>query len=576
MKGDDCKMSYVKRTAENSVAKIVAERLGLSLQELEREVLGKSRHTLPIQGMKEAADLFWEMKDGPIRVYGDYDDDGIQACAILDVGFKSLGIKNVTITVPRRFSDGYGVKPSNVIDMKSGLLITVDNGIAANEAITKAKENGVKVIVLDHHQARILDGKVFLPDADVIVDPHVTGGEFDDYCGGGLAYRFMLEVFKTKQCPKNVTDVLSTMIAMAAIATVGDHVSILSDNRFMVRKGLEMMKYRKVSTGLSLLLDVMGLEGDITATDIAFTLAPAVNAFGRLEDKGSRKVESLVCYTGKPTKNVMRAAEIVKQKNQERKDFSSRSTNLAFELIEKSGQSDKSVIVVQNDNFHPGLCGIIASNLTEQYRVPCIVFSKADNGVYVGSGRSRDWCNLKEVLDTCSDLLWQYGGHPAACGLSVKAEDLDSFREKIQSVVEKVEETDSDVIYYDIDGDISSVKTLYCDLKKYGPYGVGNEEPVIRFKNLQLITNDYGEKSKTMGDVGQHIRLFADGMELSWFEKSGGTVAYKELGKPDVVDVVGTLSLNTYKGKSKLSFKVIAMESMDENKDVLFEKLSGL
>lgn len=575
MKGDG-NMSFEKRTAENSVAKIVAERLGYTLQELEQEISGKVKHTLDIPNIQEAVDLFWECKDGPIRVYGDFDCDGIMSCAILEMGFRNLGVKDVTVTVPRRFSDGYGVKPANVCDMKSGLLITVDNGIAANEAITQAKENGVKVIVLDHHQGRMLDGKLFLPDADVIVDPHITGGEFQDYCGAGLAYRFMRQIFATKCRPKNVNSLLAAMITMAAIATVGDHVSITSENRFMVRKGLEQMKIRNVSTGLHELLDVMNLEGDITASDIAFTLAPAINAYGRLEDKGSRKVESMLQWDGRNSEKLRNAAEIIKQKNNERKELSKRSTALAFDMIEQMKQDDKSFIVLQNDSFHPGLCGIIASNITDNYKIPCTVFAKAKDGdIHVGSGRSREWCDLKKTLDKCAELLWQYGGHPGACGLSIKTENIDSFREKVQSIVEKVEEPDTGILYYDIDANIHTADKLYKEIQKYGPYGVDNEELVVRFKNLNLIANNYGETEKTMGQIGEHIRLFAEGMEVSWFEKEGGTKAYREIGSPKKVDVIGTLSLNTFRGKSKLVLKVKDMVSLEENSN-LNDKIKNL
>ena len=231
------KKKVVKRSVTNSVMELVSSRLGITPQMLESEVSGKGKNILNIAGLDQAVDLFWAMIDHPIYIYCDYDCDGITSGSIISIGCNSIGIKP-RIIIPRRFSDGYGIKPSNVEDMDpNGLLITVDNGIAANEAIDLAKEKGMKVIILDHHEARILNGEKFLPNADVVIDPHVTDAEFDDYCGAGLAYRFMREVFAKKKRPDDINGVMSAMIALAAIGTVGDSVGLKSENRFLVRKG---------------------------------------------------------------------------------------------------------------------------------------------------------------------------------------------------------------------------------------------------------------------------------------------------------------------------------------------------
>ena len=141
--------------------------------------------------------------------------------------------------------------------------------------------------------------------------------------------------------------------------------------------------------------------------------------------------------------------------------------------------------------------------------------------------------------------------------MSIKTENIDAFREKVQLIVERVEEPDTDILYYDIDANIHTADKLYKEIQKYGPYGVDNEELVVRFKNLNLIANNYGETEKTMGQIGEHIRLFAEGMEVSWFEKEGGTKTYREIGSPKKVDVIGTLSLNTFRGKSIKANKLL-------------------
>lgn len=328
------KKKVVKRSVTNSVMELVSSRLEITPQMLEAEVSGKGKNVLNIEGLDQAIDLFWAMIDHPIYIYCDYDCDGITSGSIISIGCNSIGIKP-KIIIPRRFSDGYGIKPSNVGDMDpNGLLITVDNGIAANEAIDLAKEKGMKVIILDHHEARILNGEKFLPNADIIIDPHVTDAEFDDYCGAGLAYRFMREVFAKKKRPDDINGVMSAMIALAAIGTVGDSVGLKSENRFLVRKGIEQMKIRRVNTGLKLLLDEMQMNADMTASDIAFYLAPAINAFGRLDDEGSRKVASLLSYTGRSSDGAKSAASIIKQMNDERKTLTKDLTEVAFSMIE--------------------------------------------------------------------------------------------------------------------------------------------------------------------------------------------------------------------------------------------------
>lgn len=554
------KKKVVKRSVTNSVMELVSSRLEITPQMLEAEVSGKGKNVLNIEGLDQAIDLFWAMIDHPIYIYCDYDCDGITSGSIISIGCNSIGIKP-KIIIPRRFSDGYGIKPSNVGDMDpNGLLITVDNGIAANEAIYLAKEKGMKVIILDHHEARILNGEKFLPNADIVIDPHVTDAEFDDYCGAGLAYRFMREVFVKKKRPDDINGVMSAMIALAAIGTVGDSVGLKSENRFLVRKGIEQMKIRRVNTGLKLLLDEMQMNADMTASDIAFYLAPAINAFGRLDDEGSRKVASLLSYTGRSSDGAKSAASIIKQMNDERKTLTKDLTEVAFSMIEESGQTDHSVIILQDDRFLKGLCGIIAGQITEKYKVPCFVFSAPVDGICVGSGRSRDWCDLKSTMDRCSGLFYAYGGHPAACGASIKIENIDTLRSTMCDMVEKVEEPGDDTVFYDIDGNVHTVYALYKDIVKYGPYGVGNEEPVICLKNVELKANNYGNKYRTMGAENQHLKLFANGIEIIWFNAAK---EYEEMGRPEKLTVVGYLTTNTFKGKTTLQMNAEYVEPVE-------------
>lgn len=554
------KKKIVKRSKTNSVMELVASRLGVTPQELEKEVCGKCKNVLNISGLDKAVDLFWSMLDKSVYVYCDYDCDGITSGSIISIGCNSIGIKP-HIIIPRRFTDGYGIKVKNLENMDpSGLLITVDNGIAANEAIDAAKEKGMKVIILDHHEARILNGEQFIPEADVVIDPHVTEADFDDYCGAGLAYRFMREVFAKKRRPADLNGVMSSMIALAAVGTIGDSVTLKAENRFLVRRGMEQIEQKHVSTGLDLLLEELKLDGDLSTEDISYYLVPTINAFGRLEDDGSRKVAALLSYTGRKSDGAENAAQIVKQMNDERKKLSKELTELAEKMIEETGQSSNSVFVLQDDHFINGLCGIIAGNLTEKYKVPSLVFGAPENGICVGSGRSRDWCNLKATIDKCSGLFFQYGGHPGACGASIQIENIDVLRQTMCDLVEKVEEPGDDVIFYDIDGNVHTLYTLYKEIVKYGPYGIGNEEPVVCLKGLELKKNKFGNLYREMGSEGQHLKLFGEGVDVLWFNASE---AYKEMGEPKKLNIVGRLSTNTYKGKTSLQINAEYVETAE-------------
>ena len=554
------KKRIVKRSKTNSVMELVASRLGVTPQELEREVSGKCKNVLNIAGLDKAVDLFWSMIDSPVYVYCDYDCDGITSGSIISIGCNSIGIKP-HIIIPRRFTDGYGIKVKNLENMDpSGLLITVDNGIAANEAVDTAKEKGMKVIILDHHEARILNGEQFLPEADVVIDPHITEADFEDYCGAGLAYRFMREVFAKKRRPADLNGIMSSMIALAAVGTVGDSVTMKAENRFLVRRGMEQIEQKRVSTGLALLLEEMKLSDTLSVEDIAYSLVPAINAFGRLEDEGSRKVAALLSYTGRKSDGAKNAAQIVKQMNDERKTYCKELTELAEKMVEETGQMNNSVLVLQDNRFLKGICGIIAGNLTEKYKVPSIVFGAPENGICVGSGRSRDWCNLKAVMVKCSGLFFEYGGHPAACGASIQIENIDTLRQMMCDLVEKVEEPGDDVVFYDIDGNVHTLYALYKDVRKYGPYGVGNEEPVVCLKGLELKENKFGDLFREMGSEKQHLKLFCEGIDVLWFNASE---KYKEMGKPKKLNVVGRLSTNTYKGKTSLQINAEYVEAAE-------------
>ena len=577
---NDLSKKWTKNDVPANIGEIVSLRTGMSIEDLKKD------HTVySINNLDEAVDLFWrhEKRGSMIRVYADYDDDGICSALIIDILFLALRIRNAVITIPRRFTDGYGIKENNIADMTSGLLITVDNGIAAKEAVDLAKKKGIDVIILDHHQARTdNNGNKVIPNADVIVDPHVTGATFEDYCGAGLAYKFALRVFESK--PHRLTEkaqryLSSLMAAFAALGTVGDAVSLTGENRTIVKRGLWMMEHGYCTTGLKLLLEQFYLGSYITSADIGYKLAPTVNAYGRLEDKGSRKVFRALSYNDKFSNAAKNDIIELCNKNKERKDVSERACERARAMIAASGMENSNFLVVYDKDGMSGIAGLVAGRLTEEYRVPSIVFVPTDDpSIIKGSGRSVDWAILTDsmnngILDEHQDLIHTYGGHPAACGISIKKENLEAFRLAVEETASKLQRPENDdSIHYDIEITEDEAKDVMKELDVYGPYGAGNPDIVIRMDDIDLVPGKDGFYG-TMGATNQHLRLYTKNMELVWFD---GTLKYKEMGEPHKVSVVGILSRHVYKEDSKLQFQVIDMIPCETASLSLMERLKDL
>lgn len=552
----------------DSVGEIVSQRTGM-----DNKTLLSDKTEYAVNGLHDAVDLFWKhvMRGSMVRVYADYDADGINSAAIFDVLFSALKIRNGVITVPCRFSDGYGVKESNVRNMTGGLLITVDNGIAAHDAVATAKKNGVDVIILDHHEARTDGGRQVIPEADVIVDPHVTGADFTDYCGAGLAFRFAEEVFKTK--PHRLTEkaqkyLLSVMNCFAAIGTVADAVPLTWDNRKIVKRGCWLMEHDYCSMGLKLLLEQLYLHGHVNSGDIAFLLGPTVNAYGRLEDKGARKVFRALSYNGKFSTDIKNSVAELILKNKERKSISACALDRALGIIKNSGMQDDNFLVVYDKDNMPGIAGLTAGNLTEKFSVPSIVFCPtSDPDIIKGSGRSVDWAVLTDsdgngILDSCKDLIHVYGGHAMACGISIRKENLDAFRKAVNDACLKLDRPEpDDSLHYDVQITVDDIPDIMADLKTYGPFGQNNPEIVFRIDNVGLVPGETG-KYGTMGETGEHLKLYAKNMELVWFD---GTSLYRNMGEPNRVSVIGVLSEHWFKNRCTPQLQILDLISAEED-----------
>ncbi len=550
---------WKKTSAKNTIPEIVKERTGMS----EAELMNDEREYV-YPNLDKAAELLLShvAKASKIKVYGDYDADGVTSLFILMELFKALGYENVEIIAPRRFTDGYGINPARVKEFYedgTDLLITIDNGIAAIDAIKLAKSLGMDVLILDHHEAFVDEnGQTVLPEADVIVDPHVTGGyvkgdeshRFEDLCGAGIGYRFAGEVLSRIG---NITedaksDILDRMLCAAGIGTVADVVSLVDENRRIVKEATKKIVGGYGTEGLACLLNTLGVER-ITSENIAFTLAPCINAAGRLYDDGAQTMVTILSFR-EESDELSDLCKKAKETNEERKSMTADAVSRAEELLLES--PDQSVIVLLDEDLSVGIAGLVAAKLTETYHRPAIALASAPFGVCKGSGRSIEEIDLKALLDKCQDKLLGYGGHPMAAGLSLKEENLEAFRKKACELTPLYAPPED--VYYDIEcePDGKLLMDLYNEIGKYEPYGESNPALKIMVPGIKL-GDAMGNTHRVIGHNKDHVKLITKGFDIVWF---GGAAEYAFLGKPKCVDVIGSLSLNVFNGNATLQLQV--------------------
>lgn len=546
---------WLKRSdVPEHISEIVRQRTGMSEQELLNDV--KIYH---INNMQEATVMFTNaaIKREIIVFHTDYDGDGINCANIARNLASILGITDsVKVVVPRRFSDGYGVQVRHVeayAEWGCKLLILADNGIAAIEPVKRAKELGMKVIILDHHEKFVNDQKeVVLPDADVLCDPHVTGADFVDYCGAGLMYIFANSIVST--CPWLSDGVKEKFYAVtsvyAAIGTVADVVSLTGENRRIVKTGIKNVLAGRASTGMMELLKDANMLDRITAPQMAFFLCPMFNAYGRLDDGGSAEVSDATSYMGVHDESIENDCQTIKDKNEERKKLAEEAFARAVDYINANNLQNERFIVFVDEDGSAGINGLTAGKLTEKYRRPSIVVSPTiDDNILKGSGRSRYWANLKEILDQSNEFIEKYGGHPGACGITLTRDKINDFIKAVNDLTpEAPAEEQSDIILYDKECRVVNLRKMFEETEKYQPFGEGNPEIVFRIDDIDIVGKkryraegvDYYQ---FMGANKQHVKLFANGFQFIWF---GGAEEYKKMGCPLKVSVLGTLNENVY------------------------------
>lgn len=423
-----------------------------------------------------------------IRVIGDYDIDGIQSTYILLEGFRYLGA-DVDSDIPDRMKDGYGLNRhliDRALDADVDTIVTCDNGIAAAEEIAYAKSMGMTVVVTDHHEVpyREEEGEraYLLPEADAVVDPKRADClyPFKGLCGAAVAYKLveaLAEAMDSDVCE------LDYLMENVAIATVGDVVDLVDENRIFVKQGLEMLKRTK-NKGLKALIECTGVNAaNLNTYHIGFVLGPCMNASGRL-DTAKRALELLEARTQKEA-DVL--AGDLKALNDSRKDMTAQAVEEAFIQVENTEIRDDDVLVIYLPQCHESLAGIVAGRVREKYYRPVFVLTRAQEGLK-GSGRSIETWHMYEGLNRCAHLLTRFGGHKMAAGLSLPEENLEQFRQEINRKSQLSEEDLVEKIQIDMQLPFSAVTEKFVgDIKVLEPFGKANAKPLFAERKVHVF-----------------------------------------------------------------------------------------
>lgn len=450
-----------------------------------------------MKGMDQAVERILEAvkcKD-KICVYGDYDVDGITSTFLMIRTLKELG-SDAVYYIPNRIEEGYGLSISSMDKIKElgvNLIVTVDCGIRSNEVVDYAQSLGMEVIVTDHHEC---EGE--LPKALSIVNPHQPECSYPhkDLAGVGVAYKLVSALLSragNNTFAKEMLDIVS-------IGTIADVVPLLDENRIIVKNGLDRIKNTN-NEGIKALLEVCGLSGkELNAYNVAFMLAPRINAAGRIAD-ASECVELLL------TNSAGRAMEIAKKldsDNKERQAIENEILNNAAAIIEKTADVDKDrVLVLGNENWHIGVVGIVASRLVDKFYLPTFIMS-IDGEFSKGSARSIPGFNLFEAMSKHSDIFEKYGGHEMAAGFTIKTERMDELRNSMNYEAECAmgkEKLLPEVLvdYKLVPGDIN-LNTVR-QLKVLEPFGIGNPSPLFVYRGLKVLS------SRAVGNESKHLSL---------------------------------------------------------------------
>lgn len=482
-----------------------------------------------------------------IAVYGDYDADGVTSTAMLYSYLETRGA-DVIFYIPQREGEGYGMNMGAVEYLKEqgvSLIVTVDNGISSVQEVARANELGIDVVVTDHHRPQEI-----LPDAVAVVDAYRPDdtSPYKHFSGVGIAFKLLMAL---EDGAGDVEDLLEAYSDLAAIGTIGDIVPLTGENRTLIRAGLERLS-QSDRPGVQALLENAGIAGKaLTSTNVAFTLVPRINATGRM-GAPERAVRLLI--SGYEEEAEVLSEEICAD-NEERRRVEAEIAEAAFAAIEAKGYMKDRVVVVDGENWHHGVIGIVASRVTERCGKPCMIISRGETEAK-GSGRSIEGFSLFEAICACGDLLIKFGGHPMAAGITLKPENIEAFRKRInQYAAEHFPQMPTQTVTLDCKLNPAALSvSMAQSLTQLEPFGNGNPQPVFGLFNMEL-------SNVTPVGGGGHLRLT--------LEKNGAVITAMRFNtKPeelpyhigDKIDLAVQLEAREFRGQPSLTVIVRDMK----------------
>lgn len=506
-----------------------------------------------MQDMDKAVNVIRDAieKHEEITVFGDYDVDGVTATAILLTYLRKQGAQ-VGFYIPDRHGEGYGLNIAAIeqIATHSKLLITVDCGITCAAEVARAKELGMRVIVTDHHQ---LGPQI--PECEAVLNPLLGHYPFRRLCGAGVAFKLVQAM--------GGTEAIEPLWELAALATIADIVPLMDENRVIVYYGLAAMAATQ-RPGLIALMESAGVDPQkVSSSDVAFRMAPRINAGGRLA-LASRGVQLLT------TRRLDTAREIAEELNQD----NIRRRELEIEIFQQADEMTRQqidfmnerAIVVCGEGWNPGVIGLAASRLVEKYKWPTILLSR-DGDICVGSARSIPGVNIHEAMSTCRDLFIRFGGHAQAAGLTIEAKNVPEFKRRLSEAIREQAAPEAFIPTeeYDLELELSEMTEAFVDaFSAMQPTGFGNPAPVFCVRGVH--TTDV----RTIGKDGAHLRMrLAQGSDMR--SAIGFRMGDRAANLPEVIEAIITLSINVWQDKRSVQCELRQMQAYMPGKAFIAE-----
>jgi single-stranded-DNA-specific exonuclease len=509
-----------------------------------------------LKGMEEGVELVLsaQAEKTPVIVFGDYDVDGVCSTVLLVTFLKTMGM-DVDWYIPDRLSEGYGLSTAAMEGIcakmeQPGLVITVDNGIAAVDEIKQLRENGFSILITDHHKP----GKT-IPEAHAVIDPHQPGCQFPfaGLAGAGVAFFLIMALrsalVRKKKWSRTEAPNLKEYLDLVALGTVADSMPLRETNRILARAGLEILSQQK-RPGLKALCNLARIGGhgsSVTAEDISFYLGPRINAAGRMGNADA----AMELIEARDETSAMQAATRLEEINDRRKKIQDEMAREAIEQCKKVVEQQPSILVLFDKKWHPGVVGIVAAKISEQYQLPALVLTEdpRQQGQIKGSGRGTGTCDLFEEIRQCSELLAGFGGHSQAIGLKLRKENLQSLIERLNTNPGRV---DSDNKITGLNGNIKEIDRIDDVLNKdfiyflgaMEPFGRDNPEPVFLYQGARAL--------KPALIKQKHLRF-----SIQWTQnRICDVIAFNQARNfsllNDLIDINFRVRKNSYRGQERV------------------------